>query len=468
MEDWDNIVGRVLGETYRVSRLVGKGGMGAVFEAQNIRLGKRVAVKMLSRKGLDHDEAGARFRREARIACDLSHPHIVDVIDFNVTEDGLAYMIMEYLEGQGLDALLGSSPRLPVERALFILSQVCAALQAAHRGGVIHRDLKPSNIFLCENQVHADFVKVLDFGIAKIPGSSTVDTGTGALIGSPQYMAPEQADHLIGEVGPWTDVFAVGSIAYLMLAGRLPFDAKSVPGVLYQLVNSEPQPLESLRDDLPAELTAVVRDALVKTPAERIGDMAELGRRLEQVGGAAVATAPAPVSVDTVVSQAAEHGGAAGKAGSRRALYLSFAAVLIICGASLLWWLPFGAAPTAGPDSGVSADLACPPDHGRPDTGVRAPDAGQETPPTLTIEAVPPSARIFVDGAPSGRGKVVLPRVDRPRRVQVRAPGHLPRTVEVPARASGVRTIRPGVRRSPAVKAKGLRDIPPNPYKEIP
>ena len=171
--------------------------MGWVYEARQIRLNKRVAVKVMSRELAANREALARFHREAEITSQLGHPHLVNVTDFGTTDAGEPYLVMEYLDGQDLDHRLRRDSRLPLEVAVDITKQVASALDAAHAEGVVHRDLKPANIFLVRVRGEADFVKVLDFGVSKIKAARTKLTRATAVIGTPEYMSPEQATGLI-------------------------------------------------------------------------------------------------------------------------------------------------------------------------------------------------------------------------------------------------------------------------------
>ncbi|HEY6177542.1 MAG TPA: serine/threonine-protein kinase, partial [Kofleriaceae bacterium] len=188
-------VGSVIADTYKIEALLGRGGMGAVFLASHLRLaGKQVAIKILHTEIEDVDVI-ARFKREAEIAARLNHPNIVGVVDYNVASDGTPYLVLDYLEGETLAQRIARGP-LALDHVMSILRQIGSALAAAHRAGIVHRDLKPQNIFLVPTEVDGRLVeiaKVLDFGISKIRGSQTVKTQDSTLLGTPQYMAPEQA-----------------------------------------------------------------------------------------------------------------------------------------------------------------------------------------------------------------------------------------------------------------------------------
>ena len=299
-------VGTLVAGTYEVTALLGQGGMGAVFVARHLRLpGKRVALKVLHQGGKD-GEAYARFRREAEIVSRIGHPNIVEVLDFNTLPDGTPYLVLEYLAGESLGARLARGP-LPVETALDLLRQMGSALQAAHRAGVVHRDMKPENVFLCPSDaggVIHDRVKVLDFGISKIRGSQTVMTQESVLIGTPQYMAPEQALGRNRDIDARADQFALACILYEMLAGKPPFSGDSLAAVIYAIVHGPHVPLAAVSAGVPRGVAAAVDRALAKRADDRFPDIGAFvegatGRPLEtlrgvEAGGGAPAPEPAP------------------------------------------------------------------------------------------------------------------------------------------------------------------------------
>lgn len=267
-------VGAVIGETYRIAGLIGRGGMGAVWAAEHLRLpGKHVAVKVLLQAAVGGEEMFQRFRREAEIASRLGHPNIVEVLDFNTLPTGQPYIVLEYLQGETLAARLAAG-RILLDEALTIARQIGSALQAAHRAGVVHRDLKPDNVFLCTPEEEMPTrVKVLDFGISKIRGSQTLRTQDAVLMGTPQYMSPEQATGKNTEVDGRTDVFALGAIVYEMLGGQAAFAGGSLAEVVYRVVHGQPTPLRELAPALPDEVVAAVEHALQKDPSARPTDV---------------------------------------------------------------------------------------------------------------------------------------------------------------------------------------------------
>lgn len=284
-------VGTVVADTYKLEALIGRGGMGDVFSASHLRLpGKLVALKFLHPDVAD-PEILARFRREAEIASRLGHPNIVTVLDFNSLPDGTPYLVLEYLVGETLDDALASGP-FSVERMLVIARQLGSALAAAHRASVVHRDLKPANIFLVPTEIDGrvgEIAKILDFGISKIRGSQTVKTQDSALLGTPQYMSPEQATGRHDAVDDRTDIFALGAIFYEMLCGRAAFAGSSIPEVVFKVVYEPAPPLADLVPNIPPVVLAAIERAMQKKPEDRFANIGELVTALT---GVELATLP--------------------------------------------------------------------------------------------------------------------------------------------------------------------------------
>jgi serine/threonine protein kinase len=267
-------VGSVIADTYTIEALIGQGGMGSVFLASHNRLpGKRVAIKLLHVELTDEDVI-ARFRREALIASQLDHPNIVRVDDYNVTPDGTPYLVLELLEGESLADRIKQGP-MPLEQVLAVMRMVGSAIMVAHENGIIHRDLKPQNIFLVPTEIDGELVegaKVLDFGISKMRGSSTVKTQESTLLGTPQYMAPEQATGSHAAVDERTDVFALGSIAYEMLTGQPAFSGENIPEVVFKVVYEQAAPLG---DIAPPEVVAAIERAMQKKQEDRFASVTD-------------------------------------------------------------------------------------------------------------------------------------------------------------------------------------------------
>ena len=289
-------VGSVIADTYKIEALLGRGGMGAVFLASHLRLaGKRVAIKILHTEIEDADVI-ARFKREAEIAAKLNHPNIVGVVDYNVAPDGMPYLVLDYLEGETLAQLIARGP-VPLDRVVSIVRQIGSALAAAHRAGIVHRDLKPQNIFLVPTEVDGRIVeiaKVLDFGISKIRGSQTVKTQDSALLGTPQYMAPEQATGQHASVDERTDVFALGAIVYEMLSGEPAFPGASIPEVVFKVVYEQPVPLVSRAPSVPPAVEAAVSQAMAKQSDQRFATVTAF---VEAVTGQPLSLVRGPVAL---------------------------------------------------------------------------------------------------------------------------------------------------------------------------
>ncbi|WP_342378648.1 protein kinase [Myxococcus stipitatus] len=271
-------LGTVLRDTYEISGVLGRGGMGTVFLARHLRLpGRQVAIKVLRHDASLGKEVYLRFRREAEIASRLGHPNIVEVIDFDALEDGSPFLVMEHLRGVPLSRRLRKGAPLTLAEVYSIARQMGSALQAAHGAGVVHRDLKPGNVFLVPTEVAGmpvEHVKLLDFGISKIIDSKTVQTQDAILLGTPQYMAPEQATGKNKDVDPRTDIFSFGCMVYEMLARRLPFkDEGILPELIYRIVYDPPEPLATLAPDAPAHVVRAIEKALAKRPEERFADV---------------------------------------------------------------------------------------------------------------------------------------------------------------------------------------------------
>jgi len=268
----DSLVGFVLADKYRVVRQIGRGGMGVVYEAEHVGLGKRVAVKLMLEKYADDHEAIARFQREALAASRIGNPHIIDVSDIGTAPDGRSFVVMELLNGMPLSRVIELTGPLPAWRAIQIMRQVLRAVGAAHAKGIVHRDLKPDNIFIISQDEHHDFVKLLDFGISKVMDpdeqiAMTKLTTTGVVMGTPLYMAPEQA--MGHPIDHQADVYACGVILYEMLAGHPPFEGNTYAVLVAKLLTAPPPPLAEVRPGLPPALVRATHHALEKEPANR-------------------------------------------------------------------------------------------------------------------------------------------------------------------------------------------------------
>ena len=285
----DPLIGSTLGERYRILRVLGEGGMGRVYEAEHTLIERRVAIKVLREDFCRRADVVERFRREAKSASRIGHPNIVDVLDFGETENGASYFVMELLSGEDLADVLSRKGALTPERAVLILFQCCHALAAAHDKGIIHRDLKPENVFLVEREGAPDFVKLVDFGVAKM-SDLDVDaetagklTRTGVIFGTPEYMSPEQAGGLTADHR--ADIYALGITLYEVLTGRVPFEGSSFMAVLSKHASKALPPLRVVNPRLriSPQLERVVLRALEKDRARRFQHMRDMAAALAQV-----------------------------------------------------------------------------------------------------------------------------------------------------------------------------------------
>jgi serine/threonine-protein kinase len=346
-------IGTVLGESYEIVRPIGIGGMGAIYEAAQVRTRKRVAIKMMSKELAAHPEALARFRREVKVTTELAHPHIIEVLDFGAAPTGEPYLVMEYLDGEDLEQRLERVGRLQPRTAAEIVKQLASALAVAHAEGVVHRDLKPGNVFLLRIPNDAVFVKVVDFGISKVLKAATTKlTMARAVVGTPEFMSPEQAAGRVDWVDHRSDQWALACLAWHMLSGRLPFWQAEVGDILTQVIQGEPTPLDA--DHAPfisPAVDKVLRRALSKRREDRFPTITAFARAFE---GAALADAPGhipptPSQRETAASRPRRRGG----------LWLSFGvAVLALALAAGGWffrdeirsskWWPGGSATAPG------------------------------------------------------------------------------------------------------------------------
>jgi serine/threonine protein kinase len=285
---------QLLANRYLLEKRLGRGAMGQVYVARDENLGTRkVAVKtirqdVLNSNDLQEGEAILRFEREARAAASIHHPHVVDVTDFGESAEGIFYLVMEYVEGETLHKLLRREGTLSVKRAVKLLRQIADGVEAAHDAGILHRDLKPANIFIMRKGKSGDndgFIKVGDFGLAKIVNQTVTDTSSDAtpssrgIIGTPEFMSPEQMQPELG-VDVRTDIYALGTIAYLMLGGRTPFTGDLMQLVMQKVMHNAP-PLSVLRSDIPKDVEQAVMRALEIDQNKRPATVSEWISELE-------------------------------------------------------------------------------------------------------------------------------------------------------------------------------------------
>jgi serine/threonine-protein kinase len=280
----DPYVGSVIDGRYKVETVLGEGGMGVVYRCSHTIIGKKLALKVLRADLARDTEVTERFLNEAKSASAIGNPHIIDISDFGQFPDGSTYFVMEFLTGRALTATGENGERMPMDRILKVARQLAEGLSAAHAAGIVHRDLKPDNIFLIQRGAEKDFVKILDFGIAKVSTSEGKLTRAGAVFGTPHYMSPEQAAGT--SVDQRGDIYSLGVILYELVSGRVPFDADNFMGVLTQHMYKAPLLLHEATPNpelLPPGLESIVMKCLAKRPEQRYASMQQLVADLDKV-----------------------------------------------------------------------------------------------------------------------------------------------------------------------------------------
>ncbi|HEX8953942.1 MAG TPA: serine/threonine-protein kinase, partial [Polyangia bacterium] len=359
-----------------------------------------VAVKVLHAMYTRQTEVVARFRSEARAATRIGHPHIIDVFDSGTTVEGAVYFVMEHLVGRDLSQLVEEEGPLPAQRAITIAREICQALMAAHKAGILHRDLKPENVFLIEREGKRDFVKVLDFGIAKTMEAVTDRVGRltnpGVAMGTPEYMAPEQAAGL--QIDARADVYAVGAIVYEMMSGRPPHEGAHIMEVLTRKATVAPTPLSVLRPDVPRDLEALVMRTLAISPELRPQSMEAMAQELGKLTGA-TPTQEQPLVVTDRVPRNKTPYVAAG--------LLAAAAVV-----GVTWFAVgrMGATPLVGQPIAGAAAL---PSAGAPSQSASSPSPSSATPAPTAPTVFPPTTISNPEAAPPPLGPKVI-TVEKP------------------------------------------------------
>jgi serine/threonine-protein kinase len=270
--------GHVIDGKYRIVRLLGAGGMGAVYEGENARIRRKVAIKMLHGNVSSQAEAVQRFEREAQAAGRIGSEHICEVLDLGVLPDGTRYMVMEYLDGENMSGRITKLGRLTPLQAVPLLTQILDGLTAAHAAGIIHRDLKPDNIWITPQKGGMkDFVKILDFGVSKfsqIGGDEMGVTRAGAVVGTPYYMSPEQARGM-SQVDARTDIYAIGVLLYQATTGQVPYQAETFNELLFKIVLEQPPPPQTYAPDLDPDFSTIIQRAMAREPQQRYQSCAE-------------------------------------------------------------------------------------------------------------------------------------------------------------------------------------------------
>lgn len=408
------LAGTVLKDTYTVLDLIGRGGMGEVYEVRHTRLAGRYALKLLPPVFAHEHVSVTRFRREADILSALRHPNIVQVIDFDHTPAGQPFLVMEYLDGGDLAQLMATVGTMPLPRVLKIVEQIVSALSAVHRRGIVHRDLKPQNVLLVHDEDFAsDRVKLVDFGLSKRSETALRDLSGNisrdqTLLGTPRYMAPEQASGRIDEIDATTDQFALAAMIYEMLTGTSAFDGEHMAMLLYRIVSENPVPMRRHVPDLPEHVEAAVRRAMEKQRSDRFPTVSDFLDALldrpsmsaaERSGDSARGITPPPVRMPAVAAPPVAPAQATMASPPRRGRALAATVLGMVAAAALAigWHLSRPPSPTAigSPAVAHEAPVEAPAPPPAPETKpVQAPlpEKAPPLPPPAVAAAVAPAS----------------------------------------------------------------------------
>jgi hypothetical protein len=438
--------GTVLGERYRIEAVIGQGGMGTVYRAQHLTLGKPFAVKVLKTVHTARPDFVTRFQREAVAASQIRHPGIVDVVDFGRTAEGGFYCVMEHLSGETLAVRLARQGALPVPEAVRVGRDMARALGAAHAQGIFHRDIKPENVLLVPEPGSPDEVKLVDFGIARLADTprDTRETGEGMILGTPQYMSPEQASGLSQDAR--ADIYSLGVLLWELLAGAPPFRGASATHVLAaHLLEPAPRlPTAGPHGQIPGRLGRLVSRMMAKRPEDRPARMEDVASELD------AALVPAARGLGWAVGL--------------------LAALAVVSAAAALWVarhraqpppVALATVPAAVPPPGPSAapEPVIPPAEPRARATASPPGPGAERV-AVSIGSEPPGARVTVDGRVVGVTPLRLPLpAGEPARLELRLGGY----------TATARTVRPreGLTvnvRLRALPRPGIPDLKDSPY----
>ncbi|GAB5544707.1 MAG: hypothetical protein SangKO_044670 [Sandaracinaceae bacterium] len=500
----DPLIGTTLEGRYAIERILGKGGMGLVYEARHVVLNKRLAVKVLKEEVSRDEQVMARFRREAQSASAIGSPHICDVSDFGSLPDGSTYFVMEFLDGPSLSAAIESQRPMDVQRIVDVGMQLCDALGAAHERGIVHRDLKPDNVHLVKQGQRVDFVKVLDFGIAKVgDGGNKKLTQAGQVFGTPHYMSPEQCSGR--EVDHRTDLYALGVMLYEMATGKVPFDADNLMGVLTKHVYERPIPPREVLPppaSVPPGLEAVILRCLEKQPEARYATMAELKADLARVASGSTPDAvmrsvsgvprtqmigerPSAIEMSPATPDALPAETESSKSPVAWIVVAALSLVVLGGGAFAAAFFLFGddalpasdtttastETPEVEPTPEIVPEIAAPPSAETPETPPAAPAAAE----TISLSSTPEGAQVWTaDGVLLGNTPFEIPRPADGERVELelRQAGHEDTSVVLahlsqPAlRITLPPTRQPAARRAPRarpspVAAPAVRPLAP-------
>ncbi len=446
----DPYLGFVVDDRYKLETVIGEGGMGVVYRCRHTIIDKKVAMKVLRADLARDEEVTERFLNEAKAASAVGNPHIIDISDFGRFPDGSAYFVMEHLDGIPLTRLVADGDAVPIPRLLHIARQLAEGLAAAHKAGVVHRDLKPDNVFLVPRGKEPDFVKILDFGIAKISSQGSRLTRAGTVFGTPHYMSPEQAAG--APVDHRGDVYSLGIILYELTSGRVPFDADNFMGILTQHMYKAPIPLRALvpaPPEVPPGLEAIVLKCLSKSPDRRYQSMEEFLDDLARLTDGGVPNAVGEMMSRsggfTVPTDYFAHGAAmipvpasgvspAATARARWQLYLGIVGALFVVGlvATILGMTITGPTPNTAVVAPPPRSAPAPRASASPLVVVAASSAA--TGQVVLVATVPAVAEVFIGDRRLGRAPVAVEvSPDQVVELTARAPGYRPQTERVDA-----------------------------------
>ncbi len=397
--------GRILGNRYEIIAPIGSGGMGTIYSARRINIGDLVAVKVLRPDVITDSQSRERFQREAQAAAKLHHPNAVVIHDFGLEPDGVTYIVMELLEGRSLRDALHERKIISPELIAPLLKQACAAIETAHRQGIIHRDIKPDNFMLQETPDGAMHVKLLDFGIAKLL-DRTEDkiltlTQTGMVIGTPNYMSPEQCQG--EELDARSDIYSLGVVLYEMLTGSQPFSATNPTGIAVKHVTEKPRSLREQNPSISATVEKVVLKALEKKPGDRQQSALQLAQEFEDAVTSNKSSTPLPASYETRELTFNEELSSTSKA----PIYATITTLILLSGIALWWifWRQPEPASTQNPKS-----------------------SNTKTATTNVTPVTPPEGMIFIDGGEFTMGRNSGDDLDSPAHQVTLKPFFIDRT----------------------------------------
>ncbi len=451
----DPLIGTVLDGRYNIEKVLGEGGMGLVYKATHTTLGKTLAVKVLRPEVSKNEEIVARFRQEAQSASAIGNQHIIDISDFGSLPDGSTYFVMEFLTGKSLtDAL---KEKFDTKRTINVAKQLCNALGSAHEIGVVHRDMKPDNVQLIERGGSRDFVKVLDFGIAKVGGAGSKLTQAGQVFGTPHYMSPEQCAGT--NVDHRTDIYALGVILYEMACGFVPFDADNLMGILTKHLYEEPIRPSDLPPptNVPPALEAVIMKCLAKKVDQRYQSMADVAADLDAISFGLTPMAVAEqVSRNTATANFGANDGTTGMTVSigQPVVPTTKPIIPIMIGIVALALVGGGAAMMMGGEEKPPEDVnvvapavAAPAPTPAPEPVVTPEPtpavAAEEKPAKVTVSSEPAGAEVYLNGALLGNTPFTLdkPKGSQTIEIELREPGYTEHTVQIAALTAETVTI---------------------------